>query len=66
MCIRDSYQALVADEMDAGDTLIEGLEGQRFGSGAGQVSAGKFANRIKNNQQAAIDFLKMHSDSLRD
>ena len=62
----DDYQALVADEMDAGDTLIEGLEGQRFGSGAGQVSAGKFANRIKNNQQAAIDFLKMHSDSLRD
>ena len=62
----DDYQALVADEMDAGDTLIEGLEGQRFGSGEGQVSAGKFANRIKNNQQAAIDFLKMHSDSLRD
>ena len=62
----DDYQALVADEMDAGDTLIEGLEGQRFGSGEGQVSAGKFANRIKNNQQAAIDFLKIHSDSLRD
>jgi hypothetical protein len=52
--------------MDAGDTLIEGLEGQRFGSGEGQVSAGKFANRIKTNQQAAIDFLKMHSDLLRD
>ena len=62
----DDYQALVADEMDAGDTLIEGLEGQRFGSGEGQVSAGKFANRIKTNQQAAIDFLKMHSDLLRD
>jgi hypothetical protein len=62
----DDYQALVADEMDAGDTLIEGLEGQRFGSGEGQVSAGKFANRIKTNQQAAIDFLKMHSDLLKD
>lgn len=61
----DDYQSLVADEMEAEDTYQEGLRGGRFGRGEGQVSAGKFANKIKQNQQSAIEFLKENSDKLR-
>ena len=61
----DDYQSLVADEMEAEDTYQEGLRGGRFGRGEGQVSAGKFANKIKQSQQSAIEFLKENSDKLR-
>ena len=61
----DDYQSLVADEMEAEDTYQAGLRGSRFGRGEGQVSAGKFANKIKQNQQSAIEFLKENSDKLR-
>jgi hypothetical protein len=61
----DDYQSLVSDEMEAEDTYQEGLRGGRFGRGEGQVSAGKFANKIKQDQQSAIEFLKENSDKLR-